>query len=158
MRTLAKNTGFAALLVAGITALGAAHAGAGGDEGDRLERLAQMAELEQQIHATFHSAVSVHDPVNGDTQEVITQRIRRYSRFGRKTAKSPSSTLVPRQEITSAMVILMIPQLALHPRAIRLPTVNKARCAHCTSMSPVVCRKLISGSRLPRRTKPSMFL
>jgi hypothetical protein len=76
MRTLAKYTGFAALLVGGITAIGAAHAGGRQDEGDRLERLAQMAELEQQIHATFHAAVSVHDPVNGDSPEVITQRIR----------------------------------------------------------------------------------
>jgi len=32
--------------------------------------------LEQQIHTTFHAAVSVHDPVNGDSPEVITQRIR----------------------------------------------------------------------------------
>jgi hypothetical protein len=73
MRTLAKYTGFAALLVAGITATGAVHAGGGEDDKDRL---AQVAELEQQIHATFHAAVSVHDPVNGDSQEVITQRIR----------------------------------------------------------------------------------
>jgi hypothetical protein len=39
------------------------------------EQLAQMAELEQ-LHATFHAAVSVHDPVNGDSPTVITQRIR----------------------------------------------------------------------------------
>jgi len=44
----------------------------GHDKGE----LAQVAELEQQIHVTFHSAVSVHDPVNGDSPEVITQRIR----------------------------------------------------------------------------------
>jgi len=35
-----------------------------------------MAELEQQIHATFHASISVHDPVNGDSPAVITQRIR----------------------------------------------------------------------------------
>src|SRR5271156_1273234 len=40
------------------------------------DKLAQVAELEQQIHATFHAAVSVHDPINGDSPEVITQRIR----------------------------------------------------------------------------------
>ena len=40
------------------------------------DQLVQMAELEQQIHVTFHSAVSVHDPVNGDSPTVITQRIR----------------------------------------------------------------------------------
>jgi hypothetical protein len=40
-----------------------------------VERLAQMAELER-LHATFHAAVSVHDPVNGDSPEVITERIR----------------------------------------------------------------------------------
>ena len=45
---------------------------AGGDDDDQL---AQMAELEQ-LHATFHAAVSVHDPVNGDSPAVITQRIR----------------------------------------------------------------------------------
>ena len=62
-------------LVAGgiIAATGAAYAGGWGDE---EEQLAQMAELEQQIHVTFHSAVSVHDPVHGDSPTVITQRIR----------------------------------------------------------------------------------
>ena len=34
-----------------------------------------MTELEQ-LHATFHAAVSVHDPVNGDSPAVVTQRIR----------------------------------------------------------------------------------
>ena len=73
MRTFATYTLFAALLAAGITvAVGAAHAGGWGDQEDRL---AQVAELEQ-LHATFHGAVSVHDPVNGDSPTVITQRIR----------------------------------------------------------------------------------
>jgi hypothetical protein len=76
MRTLAKCTGFAALLVVGITAaIGAARARSSGDDQDRVERLAQVAQLEQ-LHATFHAAASVHDPVNGDSPEVITQRIR----------------------------------------------------------------------------------
>ena len=75
MRTLATYTRFAALLAVGvIAAIGAARAGGRGHDDDR--QLAQVAELEQQIHATFHAAVSVHDPVNGDSPEVITQRIR----------------------------------------------------------------------------------
>jgi len=65
-------TRFVALLAVAIAAIGAAHAG---NRRDHDERLAQMAELEQ-LHTTFHAAVSVHDPVNGDSAEVITQRIR----------------------------------------------------------------------------------
>jgi hypothetical protein len=47
----------------------------GGDDEKPLDQQAQMAELEQ-LHATFHAAVSVHDPVNGDSSAIITQRIR----------------------------------------------------------------------------------
>jgi hypothetical protein len=73
MRTLATYTRFSALVAVGIiAAIGAAHAGGWGDDNDRL---AQVAELEK-LHATFHAAVSVHDPVNGDSPAVITQRIR----------------------------------------------------------------------------------
>ena len=62
-----------ALLAVGIiAAIGAAHAGGRRDDDDQL---AQSAELEQ-LHAAFHAAVSVHDPVNGDSPRVITQRIR----------------------------------------------------------------------------------
>jgi hypothetical protein len=69
-----RYTRFVALLAVGIiAAVGTAHAG-GGQTDD--EQLAQVAELEQQIHATFHAAVSVHDPINGDSPDVITQRIR----------------------------------------------------------------------------------
>jgi hypothetical protein len=69
-----RYTRFVALLAVGIiAAVGIAHAD-GGQQDD--EQLAQVAELEQQIHATFHAAVSVHDPINGDSPEVITQRIR----------------------------------------------------------------------------------
>jgi len=64
---------FVALLAAGtIGAIGAARAGGWRDSDDRL---AQSAELEK-LHAAFHAAVSVHDPVNGDSASVITQRIR----------------------------------------------------------------------------------
>ena len=64
---------FVALLAVGIiAAIGAAHAGGRRDDDDQL---AQVAELEQ-LHATFHAAVSVHDLVNGDSPTVITQRIR----------------------------------------------------------------------------------
>jgi hypothetical protein len=68
-----KYPRFVALLAVGIlAALGAAHAdGWRNDDGE----LAQAAELEQ-LHAAFHAAISVHDPVNGDSEAVITQRIR----------------------------------------------------------------------------------
>jgi hypothetical protein len=76
MRTLGTYTRFAALLAVGITAaIGAAHAGGQWDDENRVDRLAQVAELEQ-LHVTFHGAASVHDPVNGDSPTVITQRIR----------------------------------------------------------------------------------
>jgi len=61
------------LTATAVAQLGADHAGGWRDDGDKLT---QMAELEQQIHVTFHAAVSVHDPINGDSAEVITQRIR----------------------------------------------------------------------------------
>src|SRR6202161_1225450 len=61
------------LTATAVAQLGAARAGGWRDDGDKLT---QMAELEQQIHVTFHAAVSVHDPVNGDSPTVITQRIR----------------------------------------------------------------------------------
>jgi hypothetical protein len=72
MRTFVKYTGFVALLAAGMTVMGAAKAGGWWQD----ETLTQTAELEQQIHVTFHAAVSVHDPVNGDSPDVITKRIR----------------------------------------------------------------------------------
>ena len=76
MRTFARYTLFASLLGAGIAvAIGAAYAGGQRGDENRVERLAQIAELEQ-LHTTFHSAVSVHDPVSGDSPEVITARIR----------------------------------------------------------------------------------
>jgi hypothetical protein len=69
-----KYPRFVPLLAVGIVAaIGVAHAGAWRGDDDEL---AQLAELEQQIHVTFHAAVSVHDPINGDSPEVITQRIR----------------------------------------------------------------------------------
>ena len=71
--TLATYTRFAALLIAVAAAcMGTAF---GGDRERDQEQQAQMAELHD-LHATFHAAVSVHDPVNGDSADVITQRIR----------------------------------------------------------------------------------
>jgi len=68
-----RYTRFVALLAVGIiAAVGVAHAG---DLRDNDETLAQWAELEK-LHAAFHAAVSVHDPVNGDSLGVITRRIR----------------------------------------------------------------------------------
>ena len=70
--TLASYTRFAALLTAVAAACtGTTYAG----DWEHDQQLAQMAELEN-LHATFHAAVSVHDPVNGDSPAVITQRIR----------------------------------------------------------------------------------
>jgi hypothetical protein len=76
-----KKTYFLAVLAVAIIAVtGAAHAG-----NNQLQTttstfsgtyLTQVAELEKQIHVTFHTAVSVHDPVNGDSQAVVTERIR----------------------------------------------------------------------------------
>ena len=75
---------FVALVAVGIiAAIGAAHAGGRRDDDDQL---AQWSELEQ-LHATFHAAVSVHDPVNGDSPEVITQRIREVLSIWSKDAE-----------------------------------------------------------------------
>ena len=70
--TFGTYTRFAALLTAvAATCIGTAYAG---DREYDQEQLAQITEL-QNLHATFHAAVSVHDPVNPDSAEVITQRI-----------------------------------------------------------------------------------
>src|SRR6202167_1858897 len=78
--TFKRMTALPSVLLAGalltataVAQLGSAHGGAWRSDDDKLT---QMAELEQQIHVTFHAAVSVHDPINGDSPEVITQRIR----------------------------------------------------------------------------------
>jgi hypothetical protein len=73
-----KMAALLSVLLAGalLTATAVAQSGAADDNWrNDDEQLAQMAELEQ-LHATFHAAVSVHDPVNGDSPTVITQRIR----------------------------------------------------------------------------------
>jgi hypothetical protein len=71
--TLATYLRFAALLTAVAAAcMGTAYAG---DSQHDQQQQAQMAEL-QALHAAFHAAVSVHDPVHGDSPRVITQRIR----------------------------------------------------------------------------------
>jgi hypothetical protein len=77
--TFRKMTAPLGVLLAGtfLTATAVAQSGAAHAGGwrDNDERLAQVTELER-LHATFHAAVSVHDPINGDSPEVITQRIR----------------------------------------------------------------------------------
>ena len=65
-------SGATPILTVNSPTLGAAHEDGWRDDD---EKLAQMTELEQ-LHATFHAAVSVHDPVHGDSPAVITQRIR----------------------------------------------------------------------------------
>ena len=78
--TIKKKTALLGVLLAGglLTASAAAQSGAAHADNfrDQDEQLAQVAELEQQIHVTFHASISVHDPVNGDSPAVITQRIR----------------------------------------------------------------------------------
>jgi hypothetical protein len=78
--TLKKMAALLSVLLAGALLTATAVAQSGADHAnnwrDEDEQLAQMAELEQ-LHATFHAAVSVHDPINGDSAEVITQRIRK---------------------------------------------------------------------------------
>ena len=70
--TFATYTRFAALLTAMATVCtGTTYAG----DWEHDQQLAQMAELHN-LHATFHAAVSVHDPVNGDSPAEITQRIK----------------------------------------------------------------------------------
>jgi hypothetical protein len=94
-----KMTGLLGVLLAGalLTATAAAQSGAAYADNwrDYEEQLAQMAELEQ-LHATFHAAVSVHDPVNGDSPTVITQRIREmlaiWSKDGELTIVSTAAT------------------------------------------------------------------
>ena len=77
--TFKKMTTLLSVLVAWALWTGPAVAQAGAAQADNLQneddQLAQMAELEQ-LHATFHAAISVHDPVNGDSPTVIAQRIR----------------------------------------------------------------------------------
>jgi hypothetical protein len=77
--TFKKMTALLRVLLAGtlLAATAVAQLGASHEDGWRHhdEQLAQMTELER-LHAAFHAAVSVHDPVNGDSPAVITQRIR----------------------------------------------------------------------------------
>ena len=76
--TFKKMTAVLSLLVAAalVTASAVAQPGANHADNwrDQDDVLAQMTELEQ-LHATFHAAISVQNPA-GDSAEVITQRIR----------------------------------------------------------------------------------
>jgi hypothetical protein len=75
--------GGALLTTTALAQLGAAHADNWRDDDDQL---AQMTELER-LHATFHGAISVHDPVNGDSPAVITERIREILAIWAKDAQ-----------------------------------------------------------------------
>lgn len=63
-----------AALLAAVIAAGMGFAYANDRRSDE-DQLAQMALLHD-LQATFHGAASVHDPVNGDSPDEITQRIR----------------------------------------------------------------------------------
>src|ERR1700752_2448492 len=83
---LRKMTAPLSVLLAGALLTATAAAQLLGPNRDNDEKLAQMAELEQ-LHATFHAAISVHDPVNGDSQAVVTQRIRQILSLWSKDAQ-----------------------------------------------------------------------
>src|SRR3984885_5201400 len=89
--TFAKMTTLLSVILAGafLTAMAIAQLEAADRGGWRNDddKLTQMAELEQQIHVTFHAAVSVHDPINRDSAEVITQRIREVLSIWAKDAE-----------------------------------------------------------------------
>ena len=91
MKTTYRNmTAMLSVLLAGalLTTPAVAQSGAlqADNWQDRDEQLAQMTELEQ-LHATFHASISVHDPVNGDSPTVITQRIREILTIWAKDAQ-----------------------------------------------------------------------
>jgi hypothetical protein len=89
--TFAKMTTLLSVILAGAlltaTAIAQLEAADRGGWRNDDDKLTQMAELEQQIHVTFHAAVSVHDPINGDSAEVITQRIREVLSIWAKDAE-----------------------------------------------------------------------
>jgi hypothetical protein len=89
--TFKEITAMLSVLLAGTLLTATAVAQLGSDHGGGWrghdDKLTQMAELEQQIHVTFHAAVSVHDPINGDSAEVITQRIRQVLSIWAKDAE-----------------------------------------------------------------------
>ena len=154
--TLATYTRFAALLTAMAAAcMGTAYAG---DWEHDQEQLAQMAELHD-LHATFHAAVSVHDPVNGDSPAEITKRIREaLSVWAEDAVLTVVSTTRLRRGTMPARVIRTIPRRALNPRAIPLPGENRAHCAHSLSMSPEGFSRRTSWSRSPLNIRRSSSL
>lgn len=76
-----KTAALLGMLLTGVLWTAAAVAQPGANHADNFRNdddvLAQMTELEQ-LHATFHAAISTHDPTNptGDPVDVITQRTR----------------------------------------------------------------------------------
>ena len=81
MKSTYRNmTAMLSVLLAGALLTTPAVAQSGDDQ------LAQMTELEQ-LHATFHASISVHDPVNGDSPAVIDQRIREILTIWAKDAE-----------------------------------------------------------------------
>jgi hypothetical protein len=156
--TFAKMTTLLSVILAGAlltaTAIAQLEAADRGGWRNDDDKLTQMAELEQQIHVTFHAAVSVHDPINGDSAEEITQRIREVLSIWAKDA-----------ELTAAAGNYIGNGDPDDPESCPPPSgdsslrlVNRARCARFSSMSPAGCSKPISLYRFPRRTKRNMSL
>ena len=73
MKTNLKSGGWTAL-IAGVIAVGSVSVRAE-DGGGGAGAAAQIAQLHE-LHAAFHRAVSVHDPVNGDSPAERAQRLR----------------------------------------------------------------------------------
>jgi hypothetical protein len=143
---ICENDNLLSVILAGAfltaTAIAQLEAADRGGRRNDDDKLTQMAVLEQQIHVTFHAAVSVHDPINGDSAEVITQRIREVLSIWAKDA-----------ELTTAAGNYIGNGDPDDPEL-----VNRARCARFSSMSPAGCSKPIGLYRFPRRTKRNMSL
>jgi hypothetical protein len=143
--TFAAYTRFTALL----TAVAAACTGTTyASDWEHDQQLAQMAELHD-LHATCHAAVSVHDPVDGDSPAVITQRVRDalsiWAEDGALAVVSTTATAgnyVGNGDPT-------IPRRALNPRAVPPPGANRAHCAHYSSISPEGYRRRTQMQLIP---------
>ena len=150
--TFAKMTTLLSVILAGAlltaTAIAQLEAADRGGWRNDDDKLTQMAELEQQIHVTFHAAVSVHDPVNGDSPEVITQRIRDVLSIWTKDAEL---TVINTTATAGNYIGNGDPD---DPESCPLPSGDTS----ATGRQGTLCSKPISLCRFPRHTKRSMCL